>query len=104
MYINIPNGRGREGGMPPTPQKIKIWLSSSYLTEIVGPQVWTGSYDFYINEGKIYKTCEAAEESAFLGSAQHTVGAMWKTFTNGIMITLVAVLTRPVKETSEWYL
>ena len=22
------------------------------LTEIVGPQVWTGSYDFYINEGK----------------------------------------------------
>ena len=49
--IDVPNGRGRGGGMLPT-QKKKSGSVPVTLTEIVGPQVWTGSYDFYINEGK----------------------------------------------------
>jgi hypothetical protein len=44
------------------------------FTEIVGPERWTGGYNK--EREKNYKTCEAAEESAFLGSAQLTVGAL----------------------------
>ena len=40
---------------PPTSQKKKKKISGSVpvtLTEIVGPQVWTGSYKFFINKVK----------------------------------------------------
>ena len=57
------------------------------LTEIVGPETWTGGYKVYIKKRKkIYKTCEAAEESAFLGSAQLTVGALSPSLKFGFII------------------
>ena len=39
---------------PPTSQKKKNFLAQFrlLLTEIVGPQVWTGSYKFFINKVK----------------------------------------------------
>ena len=49
--IDVPNGRGRGGDMPPT-QKKKSGSVPVTLTEIVGPQVWTGSYKFFINKVK----------------------------------------------------